>query len=218
MSHSKAYKSFNVTHSFPDLFLKMQMKKFNLLFFILIVSFSASAQTYEKQYDICSESLKNLKIVDSIYFDLVKKRDSCLTGTFAPNFIVTTIDNEVLKLSKLKGKVVMLNFWFTRCQPCIKEMPDLNKLVEVYSAENVAFISFAPESSGIVKEFLVKHPFNFKTVADSEPIRSKQFKLFSAWPYTILIDREGKISKMILAAPQENIVSYYQGLIDDLLK
>ena len=86
------------------------MKKFNLLFFILIVSFSASAQTYEKQYDICSESLKNLKTVDSIYFDLIKKRDSCLTGTFAPNFIVTTIDNKMLELSKLKGKVVMLTF------------------------------------------------------------------------------------------------------------
>ena len=112
----------------------------------------------------------------------------------------------------------MLNFWFTRCQPCIREIPDLNKLVEIYSAKNVVFISFAPETSSIVKEFLVKHPFNFKTVANSEPIRSEQFKLFSAWPYTILVDREGKISKMILAAPEENIVSYYQRLIDELLK
>ena len=194
------------------------MKKINLLFCILIASFSASAQTYEKQYDICSESLKKLKIVDSIYFDQVKKRDSCLIGTFAPNFIVTTIDNQVLELSKLKGKVVMLNFWFTRCQPCIKEMPGLNKLVELYSAKDVAFISFAPETSGIVKEFLAIHPFNFKTVANSEPVRSEQFKLFSAWPYTILIDREGRISKMILAFPEENLVSYFQKLIDALLK
>ena len=194
------------------------MKTISFLFLVLVISFSASAQIYDKQYDICSASLKKLEIVDSIYFDLVKKRDSCLTGASAPNFIVSTIDNEVLELSKLKGKVVMLNFWFTRCQPCIKEMPDLNKLVGLYSAKDVAFISFAPETLSTVKEFLVKHPFNFKTVADSESIRRGEFKLFSAWPYTILIDKEGKISKMILGAPEENIVSYYRGLIDNLLK
>jgi thiol-disulfide isomerase/thioredoxin len=196
----------------------MQAKQIHFLFLAIIFSFSVNAQSYEKQYDVCSESLKNLKIVDSIYFDLVKKRDSCLVGTSAPNFMASTIDNQELDLSKLRGHVVMLNFWFTRCQPCIKEMPDLNKLVDLYSRKKVVFISFAPEESDIIKEFLISHPFKFKTVAKSEAIRSEQFKLFSAWPYTILIDQEGKISKMILASPGENIVAYYQGLIDQLLK
>ena len=196
----------------------MNISKINVLLFILIFSSSAFAQTYEKQYDICSAALKKLEVVDSIYFELVKKRDSCLIGTQAPTFIVSTIDNQEVELSKLKGKVVMLNFWFTRCQPCIKEMPELNKLVAYYSSKNVEFISFAPESSNVVKEFLKKHPFNFKAVAESEPIRSEEFKLFSGWPYTILIDKEGKISKMILGTPDENIGAYYKKLIDDLLK
>lgn len=195
----------------------MNISKINLFLFSLILSSSAFAQTYEKQYDICSATLKKLEVVDSVYFDLVKKRDSCLIGTQAPNFIVSTIEDQVLELSKLKGKVVMLNFWFTRCQPCIKEMPDLNKLVELYSSKKVEFISFAPENASVVTSFLEKHPFKFKTVAESELIRSEKFKLFSAWPYTILIDKEGRISKMILAAPDENIVSYYKRLIDDLL-
>lgn len=195
----------------------MILSKISFFLFIIILYSSASAQTYEKQYAICSEALKKLEVVDSLYFDLVKKRDSCLIGTQAPNFIVSTIDNQEVELRKLKGKVVMLNFWFTRCQPCIKEMPELNKLVDYYSSKNVEFISFAPESSSVVKEFLERHSFKFKAVADSEPIRSEQFKLFSAWPYTILIDKEGKINKMILATPDENIVSYYKRLIDDLL-
>ena len=196
----------------------MHKKTILLSIVSLIFSISAICQSYEKEYDICSEALKKLESVDSIYFDLLKKRDNCLIGSIAPNFKVRTIKDQVIQLKKLKGKVVMLNFWFTKCQPCIKEMPELNKLVKMYSSKNVEFISFAPEKAAVVEKFLLKQPFSFKTVADSEPVRRDQFKLFSAWPYTILIDKEGKISKMILATPDENIVTYYKRLLDDLLK
>ncbi len=198
--------------------MKMKMKPISLILLFLTVKLSAFAQTYEKQYDLCSEDLKKLTNVDSLYFALVNERNSCLEGTLAPDFIATTINNEVLELSKLKGKVVMLNFWFTRCEPCIKEMPDLNKLVEIYSNEDVEFISFAPESKDTVRNFLERNSFKFKAVANSESIRSDKFKLFSAWPYTILIDRNGRIKKMILAAPEDNVALYYQMLIDEMLK
>jgi peroxiredoxin len=71
--------------------------------------------------------------VDSPYFVLARKRDSCLLGVTAPNFEATTLDNKRIELSKLKGQVVVINFWFTRCQPCIEEMPGFNKLVESYA-------------------------------------------------------------------------------------
>lgn len=196
----------------------MQIKQTFCLFIILIVTFSTSAQSYEKQYEICSQELKTLTNVDSVYFDLVKKRDSCLIGSSAPNFIVSTIDNEVIELSKLKGQVVVLNFWFTRCQPCIMEMPDLNKLVESYSGKKVVFISFAPEDSNTLKDFFSTHPFKFKTVANSEVIRSDHFKLFSAWPYNIVINQDGKISKMVCGSIKEETIPFYQTLIDKLLK
>lgn len=120
--------------------------------------------------------MSKLKNIDSLYFDLLDKRDSCLTGSKAPNFVVTTIDNEVLELKRLKGQVVMLNFWFTRCQPCIKEMPDLNKLVALYANKKIIFISFAPEDSGTLRKFFLEHNFNFKPVAKDETIRREKFE------------------------------------------
>ena len=206
----------NNSARFTNLYLVMQIKTLPLLFLAFIVSLSTTAQSYEKQYDICSESLSKLKIIDSIYFDLLYKRNDCLAGSYAPNFVATTINNQVLELAKLKGKVVMLNFWFVRCQACIKEMPDLNKLAALYPESKVVFISFAPEGPDTLKKFLKQTPFNFKTVANSEKIRRDKFKLFSIWPYSILIDKEGKISKMIIG-PDGDIFQYYKTLIDQLL-
>ncbi|HMJ48728.1 MAG TPA: redoxin domain-containing protein [Ferruginibacter sp.] len=190
--------------------------KLQVLIFFLLLSFCSKSQTYDKQYEICSQSLRKLVKVDSLYFELVKERDSCLVGTSAPNFKVTTIDNQEFELSKLKGRVVVLNFWFTRCQPCIKEMPELNRLVTHYTGKKVTFISFAPEDSITLKTFFITHPFNFAIVPKSEKVRSEEFKLFSAWPYSIIIDREGKIFKM-WAGATENIMHDYTTIIDKLL-
>ena len=194
----------------------MIIKQFLLISILAIAYTNSKAQSYEKQYEKCSESLKKMDNVDSVYFELVKKRDSCLVGTIVPNLNVKTIEGKQIELSKLKGSVIVLNFWFTRCQPCIGEMPELNKLVSYYSGKKVEFISFAPEDNATLKAFILKHPFNFDIVPESENIRSEDFKLFSAWPYFIIIDQAGKISKMWFGAT-ENIQLNFVKTIDHLL-
>jgi peroxiredoxin len=156
--------------------------------------------------------------IDSVYFVRLRERDSCLTGSIAPNFKATSVDGQKIELSKLKGQVVFLNFWFTRCQPCIQEMPALNKLVKYYSGKKVRFISFAPEESSAVLKFLQKRPFNFTAIANSENIRKDTFKLFSAWPYSIIIDRQGRIAKIWFSNPGEGVLDFYKKIIDNLLK
>lgn len=196
------------------------MRKILFLLFILITVFSSSlfAQSYEAQYKKCSEILKGLSLpVDSIYFVRVHQRDSCLAGSIAPDFNVTSVKGENIQLSKLKGQVVVLNFWFTRCGPCIEEMPALNQLVKFYSGKKVKFISFAPEDSLSLEKFFQQHPFNFTAIPNSEDIRRNIFKLFSAWPYAIIIDKEGRISKMWFGNTGENIFEFYKENIDKLL-
>lgn len=193
-----------------------QIRSFSLLI-TLVFSISAFSQSYEKQYDICSQALKGLQVVDPMYLELVSKRDSCLTGTYAPNFKASSIDNKIIELANLKGQVVVLNFWYTKCKPCIEDMPDLNKLVEYYSDKKVAFISFAPEDSSTLTKFLLTHPFKFKTISNSESIRRDIFKLLSVWPYTIIIDKEGKINRMDIGSFEKETFNYYQNIIDQLL-
>jgi len=196
----------------------MKQKQLYILFITFAFSLTTKAQTYETQYKICSESLSKLTYVDSLYFALAKKRDSCLLRVPAPNFQATTLDNKKIELSKLKGQVVVLNFWFTRCQPCIEEIPGFNKLVEFYANKNVTFVSFTYDSSLMVRKFLKQHPFEFKNVANNDTVRRDNFKLFGVWPYTIIISKEGKIMYMQFGSKGAETFSYFNKVIDNLLE
>lgn len=196
----------------------MRIKLFYFLVLISVLSTSINGQSYKEQYQKCSETfITSGADIDSVYWVRLRQRDSCLTGSVAPDFSVTSVDGKKVELSKLKGQVVVLNFWFTRCQPCIEEMPALNKLVEHYSGKKVQFISFAQEDSSNVLNFLQEHPFRFTVIAKADSIRHFKFGLFPSWPYTIIIDKDGRISKMWSGNPGETVYDYYQGLIDKLL-
>ncbi|MEO6837810.1 MAG: TlpA disulfide reductase family protein [Ginsengibacter sp.] len=196
----------------------MKQKQLYILIITFTLSISTNAQAYETQYKICSESLSKLTHVDSLYFVLAQKRDSCMLGVTAPNFEATTLDNKRIKLSKLKGQVVVLNFWFTQCEPCIEEMPGFNKLVEYYANKNVTFISFTYDSSVMVQKFLKKHPFKFQNVVNNDEVRRNNFKLFSVWPYTIIISKEGKIMYMQFSSEGLGTFAYFNKIINNLLK
>lgn len=58
--------------------------------------------------------------------------ESELVDTVAPPFSVTDINGNEYSLESLKGKIIVLNFWFVECKPCVQEMPELNELVEIY--------------------------------------------------------------------------------------
>ncbi len=188
-----------------------------VLLLTLIVSLKANGQSYDQQYQICSKAISKLTQVDSLYFSLVQKRDSCLLGVAAPDFEAITLDNKTIKLAKLKGQVVVINFWFTRCQPCVEEMPALNKLVEQYAHKNVTFVSFTYDSSALVRQFLKKHSFKFDIVADNDEVRSESFKLFSAWPYTVIISKEGKIVFMQSGSKGIETFAYFDKILDKQL-
>jgi len=109
----------------------------------------------------------------------------------APGFEVKTLDGETLRLADLKGKVVVLNFWFIGCAPCRVEMPGLNKLVEKFKGAEVVFIGFASDDEAQLREFLKKNPFNYKIVAGASSI-AKQYGV-SAYPTHVLINKQGQI-------------------------
>lgn len=199
------------------------LKKFPILLLLLVSTTAVTAQDYEAQYAKCSELLPPIKDeIEPGYFKQLPKRDACLQGVAAPHFTATSIDGQNIELSKLRGKVVVLNFWFTKCKPCIAEMPDLNQLVDHYAGKEVAFISFAPEDKAKLELFFQKHPFKFTSVPESESIRRDVFKLFSIWPYAVIIDREGKISRMWFGnkdIPEgTSIFDHYKQIIDPLLQ
>jgi len=110
----------------------------------------------------------------------------------APAFTATDINGKKLSLEQLKGKIVVMNFWFIQCGPCRKEMPLLNALVEKYKNNSeIVFISFAMNEADELKTFFEKNIFSYQTVPTAEKI-AKSYKVVF-FPTNLVVDKSGKI-------------------------
>ena len=120
-------------------------------------------------------------------------------GTAAQNFSVSTIEDEAVELEQLKGKVVVMTFWSTRCQICAIEIPHLNKLVEKYDTEDVVFLGLAWQDKAKLDVFLKKKPFRFKIVPQSFGVllkysdRDSKGRLNMGFPSHFVVDQNGKV-------------------------
>lgn len=113
-------------------------------------------------------------------------------GKEAATFSATDLEGNSYSLEELKGKVVVMNFWFIACKPCVMEMPELNELVEKYKGKEVVFLAFAMDKAASIKKFLEKQDFHYQIIPESRGIIS-DYKV-SAFPTHIVLDKEGKVA------------------------
>jgi thiol-disulfide isomerase/thioredoxin/Tfp pilus assembly protein PilF len=113
-------------------------------------------------------------------------------STPAPDFKVTKLDRKEVRLSDLKGKVAVLNFWATWCGPCIAEMPHFQKVVDKYKNQSdVVFLAISiDENRPAVRPFLEKNGYTMSVAYDSTA--AELFKIDSV-PMTFIVDRKGVI-------------------------
>jgi peroxiredoxin len=116
-------------------------------------------------------------------------------GDTAPAFSCRTIDGKAIDISKLHGKVIMINFFATWCPPCNQELPVLQKDVWDRYKDNPDFVLVIlgrEHSEQEVKDFVIKKKFTMPFAPD--PGR-KIFKLYASQniPRNVIIGKEGKI-------------------------
>ncbi len=119
-------------------------------------------------------------------------REVAPVGREARPFSVKDLGGEAYSLERLKGRIVVLNFWFVECQPCRDEIPHLNELVAEYGGNDVTFLALANNGSSRLRKFLKKVPFEYAVVPDSEPIAADYG--VAAYPTHIVIGRDGRIT------------------------
>lgn len=114
----------------------------------------------------------------------------------APDFNVVTLDGKKLKLSDLRGKTVLINFWATWCGPCIAEIPDLIALQEELGPEKFVVVGLSMDliEEDIVQEFVQSMEINYPIAIDEGAIAQEYGGIFSL-PTTIVIDKTGKIKQ-----------------------
>jgi len=121
----------------------------------------------------------------------------------APEFEATTLDGNRISLKGLKGKAVVLNFWFINCGPCRGEMPELNKIVEEFK-DRVRFLAFASDSTPALKGFLKENSFKYEIIPGDGAKFSGSYKV-EGFPTHFLIDQNGRIAWEARGAHPDNI-------------
>ncbi len=116
-------------------------------------------------------------------------------GFEMPNVAVTRLDSSAIDLTALRGKPVVINWWNTFCGPCIREIPELNELVEKYADRDVEFLAIAHNEMAHLPPFLQKHPFSYDIALGKEDA----LQIFGyAFPRHVILDSEGKVAYDVL--------------------
>ena len=131
-------------------------------------------------------------------------------GGLLPDVTLKELGGKEINLSQYKGKVVLLNFWATWCEPCRGEIPELIQLQRKYSARGFTVLGVDVDQEGpsAVVKFIDQERFdvdgskaqmNYPTVVGDDDVAEKLGGLFG-YPTSILISRDGKQVQRILGA------------------
>lgn len=120
-----------------------------------------------------------------------QKSNLFMLGETVPDFQLTTLSGKEIKLSDYNNQPILLNFWFTTCAPCIKEIPELNELVENFQNEEVLFFAIGLDNPERIKTFLKKHPFHYEILTNG--LRVARSYGVSSYPTHLLLSPQREV-------------------------
>ncbi len=118
------------------------------------------------------------------------------TGPKAPDFTLKTLDGGEVTLSDLEGKVVLVDFWSTTCDPCLAEMPELVKLYEEKKSQGFEILAVTidgPETAAKVPSTVKKNKMSFPILLDEDTEAMDRYNPKGELPFTAVIDKQGHI-------------------------
>lgn len=121
-------------------------------------------------------------------------------GDIAPDFTFNDQAGRPQRLSDLRGKVVLVNFWATWCSPCREELPSLQALQKKFAPNDLMILALSVDDSWEpINTFRTLYQFTIPVYADFDKKISSRYGTFM-YPETYLVDKEGKVAYKVVGA------------------
>jgi thiol-disulfide isomerase/thioredoxin len=183
------------------------MKKTILISIVVLAAIVAAAHFADKATRLSTKASAS-----------APKADIPAAGPPAPDVTLKDLDGKDVSIAQLKGKIVLVNFWATWCDPCRVEIPWLIEMQQRYSARGFTVLGVAMDEEGksVVAPFVEKERFevnggekslmNYPIVIGNDAAADK-FGGLLGYPTSVLIGRDGKIIKRITGIISEDEIS-----------
>lgn len=151
---------------------------------------------YYKLFQIEPNSDSSIKAtINQIGFDALKNYK--MEGTAFPKFSFKDLNGNEVSNETMKGKIVVIKCWYIHCTPCIREFPQVNRLVEEYKdRKDILFISLAEDSPEQLKAFLARKSLSYSVIPDMKIYMNETLDL-NAFPTHFILNKEGLIAKVL---------------------
>ncbi|HKM00555.1 MAG: TlpA family protein disulfide reductase [Tissierellia bacterium] len=131
----------------------------------------------------------------------------------APGFELMSMDDSLIKLSDMKDKNVLLNFWYTGCSFCVIEMPDLQKLQDTYKDDLLLLAINVGENKEEIQEFMDENKLSFTVLLDEDMNVANTYGIRS-YPTTIAVNKKGEVIGgyigMLTYEQMEQLYSFFE--------
>lgn len=162
--------------------------KRNIVIFLFLVVVITALLTFGRLHSMHTASASQAGAV----------KEGDFLGKPAPDFTLKTLDGKDLKLSDLRGKAVLLNFWATWCTPCKAEMPWFVDFQKQYAGQGLQVVGVAMDdaSKEEIGKFAHDMGVNYPVVLGRESV-AEQYGGVQFLPTTFYIDRNGNIDNRV---------------------
>ncbi|MBV9281190.1 MAG: redoxin domain-containing protein [Chloroflexi bacterium] len=135
-------------------------------------------------------------------------------GQPAPDFTLPLLTGRPAHLRALRGQIVFLNFWATWCQPCTRELPELNRAYETYRGRGLTVLAIDQhEDAGTVRSYLRAHHLSLPVAIDPDGNVAATYQVYGT-PTSLFVDRGGLIRyRKVGAIGQQPLVSTLHRLL-----
>ena len=161
------------------------------------VPFKTGEQDGKSVYKLYRLRQRNNDIVSTIKLLAATEMEHFkMEGNELPYYSFADLSGKRYSKVNTKGNTLLIKCWFINCVACVKEFPELNRLVDKYHHKNdLQFLSLATDARDDLVSFLHKRVFKYVVVANAGEYMSEKLKI-SAYPTHILVDKKGKIVKV----------------------